>query len=178
MNSPKSSIWIVDDVQRVVEITDHQETNGSENPKVQINGPRSHAGQIYAKEFCYASGEAADAEVADRHTRLNKALLCRDLLLCLSIQKEPNRKSQGATANELKAFEAQDKTDYKNWVDTLKRKWEEIHHEQPEIKKLVKTLRTAQIIQEALKEDLAVEFIEIMAREGALKNREYLAGPE
>lgn len=163
--TPTTPIWIVDDVQRVVCSENHTETNGN----FVIEEPPSHIGQTYSPDFVYLSEEDADSEVADRHMRLNKAFRTRDLLACLSINKEPERKSRGACKRDLTTLARGDKDDYHNWIETLKRSWEEVNGEAPDIAKLAKTLRNAQLIKEALSNPLAPDFTEIMVRENALQ---------
>lgn len=165
MNTTKKP-WIVDDVQRTVEVGGFEVL---EDGKIEIKLPKTHAGQIYAPEFVYATEEEAGMEIADRHTRLNQAFKSGDLLACLSINKEPSRKAEGATAKELAAQAVEDKSSYHRWVDHLKKDWEAINHEKADLQKLAQTLRNAQLIQDALSDPLAVDFTEIMAREARLK---------
>ena len=172
MNEPQE-YWIVDDIQRVVNIDSCEMVEGT---KLKVLSPRSHAGMVFSTEFVYTEEAAADQEISDRHTRLNNAFRNRDLLACLSINKEPERKTHGASADDLKAQAHEDKEGYKNWVTTLKKEWEAINHEKADLGKLSQTLRNARLIQDALANPLAIDFTEIMAREATLKKQ--VAGPE
>lgn len=168
MNEQKET-WIVDDIQRVVNVENFEVRADG---KIHILQPRSHAGMDFAPEFVYASEEDACQEVHNRHVRLNKAFSNRDLLACLSINKEPERKSQGATDRDLSLQAKEDKESYRLWVATLKKEWEQINHEKADLQKLSQTLRNARLIKDALSNPLAIDFTEIMAREAAIKTRE------
>jgi hypothetical protein len=126
-------------------------------------------GVSISDDFLYANEDAAHLEIADRHIRLNKAFKSFDLVGCLSINKEPARKMEGHSLKSLEALAAQDKKDYKNWIKKLEKSWEEINHERPDLEKLAKTLRNANLIQNALQNPLAIDFIEIMSREAQLQ---------
>jgi hypothetical protein len=167
----ENELWIVDDVQQIVNVKSCEiipSPPGAEQ-KLVINAPESHSGMIFSTEFVYTSEDAAEREVADRHTRLNQAFSKRDLLACLSINKEPGRKTGGATAKDLVNMAEHDKESYHRWVSNLTKEWEAINHEKADLQKLSQTLRNARLIQDALANPLAIDFTEIMAREAVLK---------
>jgi len=126
-------------------------------------------GNKISQDFFYQDAEQANQEIAERHQRLHKAFKNLDLLSCLSINKEPSRKLLGLSKSDLDKLAAQDKKDYKRWLTSLEKGWEEINHERPDLEKLSKTLKNANLIQKALESPLAIEFIEIMSREAKIK---------
>jgi chromosome segregation ATPase len=126
-------------------------------------------GIVISKDFFYSNKEKANAEIADRHHRLHEAFKGLDLLKCLSINKEPHRKMEGKSKLELEALALEDRKSYKNWLSGLEKGWEEINHERPDLEKLSKTLKNANLIQRALENPLAIEFIEIMAKEAQIR---------
>lgn len=161
--------WIVDDIQRVVNV---EKTTVLEDGKIRVDAPRTHKGMIFSPEFVYPDETSANQEVRDRHTRLNKAFIERDLLACLSINKETQRKTTGLTADELQKEAVNDKKDYNSWLETIKHDWEQINHEKPDLQRIVLILRNSKLIADALANPLAIDFIEIMAREERTKVKE------
>jgi hypothetical protein len=161
----KTNFWIVDDVQQATLITEAEKTNA----RWEVIEPASHKGQVYANQFCYKTQEEANWEVTDRHHRLCQNLEKRDLLGCLSIQKEPARKSRGYTQEDLEKKAAEDAKSYHAWVKKLKDGWREINHKEPNLAELARTLKNARLIQNALKNPLAADFTEIMAREAKMR---------
>lgn len=168
--------FIVDDLQRIVEVTGEvfpEEKAPFTLAYQEISKP-SHRGQRYHPSFIYKTKDEAIGEISDRHKRLSEAVNRRDMLGALSINKEPFRKSLGFSKTELESAAQQDKARYKEWVQTLEKKYREIHREDPDHLKLAKTLKMASAIGTALEEPLAIDFIEVMdqlARIERAKNR-------
>jgi hypothetical protein len=162
----KQKEFIVDDLQRVIEVTGAtfpEEKAPFQLAYKEIKKP-SHQGQRYHPSFIYKTEEEAMGEITDRHKRLSEALTKRDMVGCLSINKEPYRKSLGFSKKELEDAANQDKARYKEWVESLELRYREIHKENPDHIKLAKTLKMASAISNALQEPLALDFIEIMDR--------------
>lgn len=157
--------YCLNELQQIVEA---EVTQSVEDSKVWVIKDGSLKGLKISKDFLYEEKSQAVTEIEGRHQRLNKAFKSLDLLRCLSINKEPARKLQGYSQKELDAIELKDKKSYKSWLDGLEKGWEEINHERPDLEKLAKTLKNANLIQKALKNPLAIEFIEIMSKEAKL----------
>lgn len=173
------SAFIVDDIQQVIDVDGHLEVQEPGSPLLAVKRSHpTHGGQIYHQAFIYATSDDADKEIADRHRRLNEAFTKRNLLLCLSINKEPARKAAGASPETLEKFVEQDQQDYKKWHDELFSQWEEVNGEKPDPLKLARTLRNAKIIEHALENPQAADFTEIMAREAILKVPEKTPTPK
>jgi hypothetical protein len=158
--------YCLNELQQIVEVNVIQ---NKENPNVWDIKTGALGGLKISKEFLYEDESQARTEIELRHQRLNKAFKSLDLLKCLSINKEPARKLQGYSQDELNTIELKDRKSYKNWLNGLEKGWEEINHERPDLDKLSKTLKNANLIQKALKNPLAIEFIEIMSKEAKLK---------
>lgn len=156
--------YCVDDIQRVHKVK--AETMGDKNLFVITTGELK--GKMISGDFLYKEEEQAHHEIADRHTRLHKAFKTLDLIACLSINKEPSRKMVGYGHQELENLAKEDKKEYKGWVKTLELSYEEINKEKPDLEKLARTLKNANLIKKALENPLAIEFIEIMAKEAQL----------
>jgi hypothetical protein len=140
-----------------------------------LNGPDHLVGKTLAAEFLHKSEEKAREEIEDRHRRLNLAFKSADLVGCLSIHKEGERKLLGAGKEDLERLAKEDKDHYRGWLENLEKSWTKANHEAPDLEKLAKTLRNHALIKEALSEPLAIDFIEIMAKEA--KIRKSLNGP-
>lgn len=155
--------YCVDDIQRVHKV----EVQLIHNHYEILNGEL--VGKLVSKDFIYSTKENADLEIAQRHSKLNKAFKSFDLLACLSINKEPSRIMEGFNRLELENLAHEDKKNYKGWIKTLERNYEEINHEKPDLEKLSKTLKNANLVKKALENPLAIDFIEIMAKEAQIK---------
>lgn len=156
--------FIVDDLQQIVEVTGElfpEEKQPFTLAYKEISKP-SHRGQRYHPSFVYKTKDEAIGEISDRHKRLSEAVNRRDMVGALSVNKEPFRKSLGFSKKELEAAAQQDQARYKEWVNTLERRYKEVHKEAPDHIKLAKTLKMAAAIENALEEPLALDFIEIM----------------
>jgi hypothetical protein len=163
MEHDNPHFYIVDDLQQVQKIKTKEEANHH----LILNGELS--GIRISKNFVYKTEKQAHQEVADRHTRLNKAFKTLDLVSCLSINKEPSRKLEGLSLEELKVLAKKDKEDYIGWLKKLEKNYEEINNEKPDLEKLAKTLKNAHLVQKALEDPLAIDFIEIMSKEAQIK---------
>jgi len=167
--------YCLDETQALVEIEAYKDKNSwiiSEAQDASLLGKR------LAEEFFHKTTDAAVAEVEDRHRRLNIAFKSLDLVGCLSIHKESERKFQGRTKEELKQLAKDDKEHYREWLENLEKSWTKINKGQPDLEKLAKTLRNHALVQEALSEPLAIDFIEIMAEEARIKKSREKNTPE
>jgi hypothetical protein len=163
--------YCLNELQQIVEITATEDQGTLKIVSGELHGKK------IAKEFFYENKDDANKEIAERHSRLHEAFKNLDLVACLSINKEPKRKLDGLNRQELQDAATKDKKSYKNWLDKLQKSWEEINHERPDLEKLAKTLRNANLIQKALENPLAVDFIEIMAKEAKIKKAKAKAPP-
>jgi hypothetical protein len=160
----KEHYYCVDDIQRIHKIV--VDPIGDTKLNIIVSGELK--GKIISKDFLYLEEEQAHEEVSDRHTRLHKAFKNFDLITCLSINKEPSRKMEGYSRAELDKLAHEDKTNYKGWIKNLERSYEEINNEKPDLEKLSRTLKNANLVKKALENPLAIDFIEIMAKEAQL----------
>jgi hypothetical protein len=162
--------YCVDDIQRIHKVK--IESMGVKNLYVVKAGELK--GKMISGDFLYEEESQAHNEVSDRHTRLHKAFKSLDLLSCLSINKEPSRKMEGFSREDLEKFSQEDKSNYKTWLKNLKINYEEINNEKPDLEKLSKTLKNANLVKKALENPLALDFIEIMSREATIEKRKSL----
>jgi len=167
--------FIVDDVQQIHQIPEMGDWSLADDILHIHSGPLG--GQKYHSDFVHPSEEAAKTEITNRHTRLNRAFSALDLLGCLSINKEPQRRTLGLSWQDLVQEAKKDKEQYQSWLQNLEQQWEKINHEKPDLGKLANTLKNAALIQQALQNPLAIDFIEIMSREDKLKKAKAKAGP-
>jgi hypothetical protein len=170
MKDKKSYYYCVDDIQRIHQIK--ADTMGDKNLFVIVSGELK--GKMISGDFLYEAEDKAHQEVADRHSRLHKAFKNLDLIACLSINKEPSRKMEGYSILELENLAKEDKKNYKGWVKNLELSYEEINKEKPDLEKLARTLKNANLVKKALENPLAIEFIEIMAKEAQLSKRKVI----
>lgn len=174
MKTKGSSYYCVDDLQRIHQV--NTDTLGNRNLHVIVSGELK--GKMMSGDFLYEHEQLAHKEIADRHSRLHQSFKSLDLVACLSINKEPSRKLEGFSRLELIELAEEDKTNYKGWIKNLERSYEEINNEKPDLDKLAKTLKNANLVKKALENPLAIDFIEIMAKEAVLNKRKLLKSPE
>lgn len=167
MKTPELDYYCVDDIQRIHKVK--TDTLGNRNLYVITSGELKR--KMISGDFLYDSEDLAHKEVADRHSRLHNALKNLDLIACLSINKEPSRKMEGFSRQDLEKLAIEDKNNYKGWIKKLEKSYEEINKEKPDLEKLAKTLKNANLVKQALENPLAIDFIEIMSREAQFTKR-------
>lgn len=181
----EKTAFIVDDINQIREITIEKEIlrenhcdKQDHNKKRDIQNDtrllvKTKEGKTYHihPNYVHQSEEQAHQEVELWHTRLHKALLKRDLIGCLSIQKEPERKiNLSLSPQELEGWKVKDRNNYKLWREQLESRWTTIHEGKLDPEILIRTLRKSLVINDALKNPLSAEFIEIVAGELRLES--------
>jgi hypothetical protein len=184
--------YYVDDIQRIHEI-DVKETKNTksgisdqspvapdspDSPKTYEIASGDNKGKQISQDFLYTNQQDAHEEISDRHSRLHKAFKNINLIACLSINKEPSRKMEGLNRLELEKAAQKDEEDYKGWIKNLKKSYQEINNEKPDLEKLSKTLKNANLVKKALENPLAIDFIEIMAKEAQINKGKALKNPQ
>lgn len=160
----KTNAFIVDDLKQVVEVKVGA-TCDPQKPLVEVTTKEGVTYKIHPS-FIHKEAEAAHQEVAQWHTRLHQALIKKDLVGCLSIQKEAERKIQfSLSPEELEQYALEDKRNYHQWRETVVNRWAAVNDGKRDVENLIKTLRRGVVIRDALNEPLAQDFIEIAARE-------------